>query len=386
MADIVGKVDSYAQTPPKIDELESAMRLSGLRTLDAPLFAILPRVPSLGRRIEWIEDKAANLQTTFTATITSAATTFTVAAEDRINPKDIIKIDDEYMYVSSRSTSTLTVTRGFAGTTADVHTTSATTVYVTVVQRGNLEGDDPTASATLKTAVTNQSQIINVSIEMTGTEQAVGTVTPGGEWDYQVQKQMLEWNRLVEFALLHGKINVPTANTTPRLMRGICDYLSSEVISTASTITLVQFNAFIRGIWDNGGQPDILVCDSLFLSIIHEFNVGKLALGSVELPGGSGTVGGVQAVNWISPFGNFRLLVDRQLGKGLGTGGASVTGNCLALTSSGVKLRPLQNRSVSYYENGKSGDKRKGGLVGEYSVQLENEDRHGLIINRTGSA
>jgi len=385
MADIVGLTSSYSQTAPKIDDLESAMRLAGLRTLEAPMFAVLNRETAISRRVEWVEDAAANLATTFTGTITTGATTVVVVDEDRINPKDIIRINDEYMYVSARSTSTLTVTRGFAGTSATLHTTSATTT-VTVVQRGNLEGDNPTASATLKTSVTNQCQIINVTIEMTGTEMAVATVTPGGEWDYQVAKQMREWNRMIEFALLHGKINVPTANTTPRLMRGICDFLSSEVISTASTITLKQFNSFIRGIWDNGGQPDVLVCDSLFLSIIHEWNVGSLALGSVALPGATGTVGGVEAVRWVSPFGTFRLLVDRQLGKGLGTGGSAVTGNCLALTSDEVALLPLQGRSVSYYENGNAGDKRKAGLVGEYSVKLMNEAHHGLIINRTGSA
>jgi len=380
MANIINDVSTYDQTYGKREDLSSAARVAALREYDAPLYALLPREKAIARNISWTEDAANTLAATLGAAIPSTATTFVVDNYDRFMPGDVCKMDDELIWLSSRSTSTFTCTRGFAGTTATAHASAA---VITIVQRGSLEGANHSALATLKTIVTNQCQIIQQAVHVTRTMRVVAN-TEGDEWKYQIAKNLGEWSRMAEISILHGNINVPTTNATPRMMDGIVNFLSSEVTSTATSVSTKNFNTFIRGIWDNGGRPDILVVDSLFLSMIHEWNVGKLALESVVLPSLAGTIGGVMATRWYSPFGVFTLLPDQHLGHSMGTGGAAYTGNALALTSSEVRLRMLD--PVAFYLYGKAGDYDKGMIVGEFTVQLENEDHHGIRCQATNSA
>lgn len=383
MANILNLLDTYDQTYGKREDLSSAARVAAYREFDAPVFALLPRVPATARNISWTEDAARTLTGVTIATgaaCAAAATSVICTNYDRVMPYDIIAIDSEWILVTGVSSSTLTIVRGFAGTTDASH---ASLQSVSVVGRANIEGANESAIATLKTIGTNQCQIIQNPVRVSATMRAINS-TEGDEWIYQIAKQLGEWNRMVEYALIHGKVNVPTTNATPRMMNGIVSFLSSEVTSTATSISTKNFNDFIRGIWDNGGQPDVLVVDSLFMQIIHEWNVGKLAMASVQLPGMAGTVGGVMATRWYSPFGVFTLLPSRVLGKTMNTSGTAYTGNCLAITSSEITLRPL--RPVGFYLYGKAGDYDKGIIVGEYTIQVENEDHHGLRCAATNSA
>lgn len=59
--------------------------------------------------------------TSLTAAVTSAATSLPVVSTTAVAAGDIIKIDDEEMYVNSRSSKKLNVTRGYNSTTAAAH-------------------------------------------------------------------------------------------------------------------------------------------------------------------------------------------------------------------------------------------------------------------------
>ena len=85
-----------------------------------------------------------------------------------------------------------------------------------------------------------------------------------------------------------------------------------------------------------------------------------------------------------SPFGDFRLIETPHLGKTCGTGGASQTGNILALTSKWVKLREL--RPAQFLMNGRAGDKDKGFLVWEGTIQVAYEEFHGWRTKATNAA
>ena len=77
--------------------------------------------------------------------ITTAETVFDVADGTNINTGDYILIDSEFMYVSNKSTNTLTVTRGQLGTAATTHDNAVTvsiftltTSYTTTADRVDL--------------------------------------------------------------------------------------------------------------------------------------------------------------------------------------------------------------------------------------------------------
>jgi hypothetical protein len=51
----------------------------------------------------------------------------------------------------------------------------------------------------------------------------------------------------------------------------------------------------------------------------------------------------------------------------------------LTLDSSRIKVVPLAGRSFRYEELAKGGDYARGQLVGEYTLELRNENAHGLL-------
>ena len=59
------------------------------------------------------------------------------------------------------------------------------------------------------------------------------------------------------------------------------------------------------------------------------------------------------------------------------------TGNVLLLDSSRVEVMPLSGRSFQYRPLASVGDAEQGQVLGEYTLELRNENAHGLISGFT---
>jgi hypothetical protein len=77
---------------------------------------------------------------------------------------------------------------------------------------------------------------------------------------------------------------------------------------------------------------------------------------------------------WVSPFGVFTILPDRQ----------AATGTCYPLTSSSLALAVLDD--VHYQELARTSDGVKGQVVAEVTLECSNEQFHGRKYGVTGSA
>ena len=363
MSNIRGNMSTYDQSAPILEDLSSAVRFGA--AYDAPLYAFLDRTPATDKVHKWIEDAANTRSTTANngGTITSAATSMTVTDGSLFAEGDVVVVDDEYLRVSSVSANVLTVSRAFGGTTADEHTAGSTVVILTNAQPENA---GPEALATTKSEKTNYTQIFIRPVDVSRTMQRTRNVT-GGELEYQIMKSALEVALDIERALLRGKSDAGS-DSGARAMNGLDAFITSESDDEGGTLTIVEFNAFLRGIWDNGGSPDMLLCDGLFLSVIHEWNVGAL----VTAP--SDRIGGVRVTQWVSPFGVFSILPDRQV----------TTGTCYALTSSSLALAVLDD--VHYQELARTSDGIHGQVVAELTLECANEQFHGRQYGVTGSA
>jgi hypothetical protein len=70
-----------------------------------------------------------------------------------------------------------------------------------------------------------------------------------------------------------------------------------------------------------------------------------------------------------SDFGVCRVVLSRW-----------VPGDCvLLLDSSRIDVMPLAGRSFHYKPLARTGDRESGQIVGEYTLELRNENAHGLI-------
>ena len=56
----------------------------------------------------------------------------------------------------------------------------------------------------------------------------------------------------------------------------------------------------------------------------------------------------------------------------------------LLLDSSRVHVMPLAGRSFQYKPLASTGDREGGQLIGEYTLELRNENAHGVISGATG--
>ena len=168
-------------------------------------------------------------------------------------------------------------------------------------------------------------------------------------------------------AVLRGKLDA-RADGGARALQGLDGFITSETDNEGDALSLVEFNAFLRGIWDNGGNPDVLLCDGLFLSVIHEWNVGSIQTSP------SDRIGGVRVTEWVSPFGVFSILPDRQV----------ASGTCYALTSSSLALAVLDD--IHYQELARTSDGVHGQVVAELTLECANERFHGRQYGVTGSA
>ena len=266
---------------------------------------------------------------------------------------DVIVMDSEYMRVSSVAGNELTVSRGFAGTTGATHAQNA---VVTILTNAQEENAGPEALATAKSEQHNYTQIFIRPVDVSRTMQRVRS-TEGNELEYQVTKQALELALDIERALLRGKA-AAGSDSTARALAGLDTWIASETQNAQGALSLSEFNAFLRGIWENGGNPDVLLCDGLFLSVIHEWNVGSLMVTP------SDRIGGVRVTQWVSPFGVFTILPDRQAG----------SGTCYALTSRELALAVIDD--VHYQEMAKTSDGSRGQVVAELTLECANERFH----------
>ena len=363
MANIRGNISTYDQSAPILEDLSSAVRFGA--AYDAPLYAFLNRKPASDRDHKWIEDAPNTRTSTINegSTVTSNDTTIVVADGSYFGAGDVIVVDSEYIRVGSVDSNTLTVTRGFAGTGKNDHTSNAT---VTILTNAQAENSGPEALATTKTEQHNYTQIFIRPVDVSRTMQRVRS-TEGNELEYQITKQALELALDIERALLRGKL-ASGSDTTARALKGVNDWLASEVTDASGTLSISEFNSFLRGIWENGGSPDVLLCDGMFLSVIHEWNVGSLQVAP------SDRIGGVRVTQWVSPFGVFTILPDRQV----------ATGTCYALTSGELALALIDD--VHYQELARTSDGTNGQVVAELTLECANERFHGRVHGVTGSA
>ena len=363
MSNIRGNMSTYDQSTPILEDLSGAVRFGA--AYDAPLYAFLDRRPATDKVHKWIEDAPNTRSTTMNngGAMTTGATSMVVTDGSLFAQGDVIVVDSEYLRVSSVDSNTLTVGRAFGGTTKAEHTSSASVVILTNAQ---LENAGPEALATAKSEVTNYTQIFIRPVNVSRTMQRVRNVT-GNELEYQIMKSALEVALDIERALLRGKADAGS-DSGARAMKGLDGFITSETDNEAGTLTISEFNTFLRGIWDNGGNPDVLLCDGLFLSVIHEWNVGSLQVAP------SDRIGGVRVTQWVSPFGVFTLLPDRQV----------ATGTCYALTSSSLALAVLDD--IHYQELSRTSDGSRGQVVAEVTLECANEQFHGRQYGVTGAA
>lgn len=331
---------------------------------------------------EWLEDSLLPNtdqinQTTFTPGPTTA-TSITVDNGDRFRVGDQVRPEPlrEIMLVTAVATNTLTVVRGYGGTTAGALTDN---MKLIIVGNAALEGDDrPATRFTNRTRKRNYTQIFTAGVEVSGSMQATRAYGVADEVDYQKQERIRELLRDLENSVINGvapAANPQGAATVRRSMNGILRQLSTNVFTPGvggfpsgggggTDLNENILNIALRTVWDqSGGNIDTIVVGGLQKRRINDFVSGQRNF----LPNDTRFKDLVSVYE--SDFGVCRIILSRW----------TPPDTIMLLDSSRISVLPLAGRSFQYKPLASPGDSEVGLVLGEYTLEVLNENAHAVL-------
>ena len=328
---------------------------------------------------EWLEDALVpNTDAINDATYGNALTDtqFVVDNASRFRIGDQIKMDiaTEIMLVTAvnTGTNTLTVVRGYGASTAQALVDNAALL---IVGNAALEGDDAAAARfTARSRKTNYTQIFTSSIEVSGSELAVRQIGVRDELDYQKVQRTRELLRDLENSVINGRAPAATPEgsaTVRRTMRGLRSFIATNIFSPGvgsfpadSVLTEEQLNLALRSIWQqSNGHVDLIVVGGQEKRAINQY----IATNRRFTPQSDTYRDNV--ATYESDYGVCRIVLSRWV----------PPGSVFLLDSSRIEVMPLAGRSFHYKPLATTGDRDSGQVIGEYTLELRNENAHGVI-------
>lgn len=334
---------------------------------------------------EWIEDTLlpntdALNQTSFSPSPTTA-TGLTVDNGSRFRPGDIIKAADslEVMLVTAVASNTLTVVRGYGATTPEP---LADNLKILIISNAALEGADaPAARFTNRIRKSNFTQIFSATVEVSGSQRAANTVGVQDELDFQIQERLRELLRDLENTVINGvaPASDPQGSaTTRRSMNGVLPSLATNRFQpntgpippgaglSEDGLNEAVLNAAIRLIWEQSSATiDTILVPGLQKRLINNFASDKRGFSP------SDTRFRDLVSVYESDFGVARVILSR----------AVPNDTVILLDSSRIDVLPLAGRSFQFKPLAAQGDRDAGQVLGEYTLELRNENAHGVITN-----
>ncbi|MFG0305683.1 MAG: DUF5309 family protein [Phycisphaerales bacterium JB040] len=344
-----------------------------------------PKREATGTVHEWIEDSllantGAINQSSFVPDPESAAL-ITVHDITQFRAGDLIRPagSGEVMLVEgiNAGSSALGVSRGYGGTTPATLTDGMT---LTVIGNAALEGDAaPEVRYTSRVRRRNYTQILTASVEVSGSMQASRAYGVTDELDYQKQERMRELLRDLENTVINGvapESEQQGSSTVRRSMNGILAHLQTNRFQPGTgpipdgdgaggdELNESVLNAALKEVWEqSSGTIDTVVVGGAQKRRINSFASGLRAY----LPEDTRYSDLVSVYE--SDFGVCRVVMSRWVPRDA----------VLLLDSSRVQVMPLQGRSFHYKPLSVDGDSVRGQVIGEYTLELKNENAHGVL-------
>ena len=198
--------------------------------------------------------------------------------------------------------------------------------------------------------------------------------------DNQKQERLRELLRDLENCVINGVSAASTPegdDSTRRSMKGVIPFIATNAFVSGTdfpagdTISTVddylneeQINAALRAIWEqSSGQVDTIVCNGFQKRRINQFIASSRGYDA------SNTSFRDMVSVYESDFGVCRVVLCRWV----------PADTVLLLDSSRIDVLPLAGRSFHYKPLASTGDADMGQLIGEYTLEMRNENAHGLI-------
>jgi hypothetical protein len=270
-----------------------------------------------------------------------------------------------------------------------------------------IEGNDYTSTAeTEPRRLSNYTQISATQVQSSGTAEAVDFAGRKSTQAYQLAKRAKEMKRDMELMLLEGTVKAVGSSGAARNTACFSTWIGTTAVGTsnvvaASTglgitnngaaaagpdgtteagtggadtaITIALVNNVAARIWDLGGTPDTILCDSTVKGTISSSTVGGAVVAAPRKDIGSkDNITAVNAVDvLVTDFGTFKVVPDRFIPT------TQVDFIDFDLWSVDY-LRPFRTETLA-----KSGDSVKQLLIAEYGLRAKNGNGSGQLKSAT---
>lgn len=274
--------------------------------------------------------------------------------------KDQLSGKTEVIQVTTLSTNSATVTRGFGATSAQTHAAGATWDIIANPRPQGMAG--PKDESKARTLEYNYTQIFSKGVKITGTAEAIDHAGISSEDDYQIDMRLRELKRELDRTCIMG-VRAASDVTTGvyGTMAGMIDYIGflkgTNNLGTAETLTPSVLNSMIKKCWDAGLNPDTILVGGVQKQKVSTFDqeYRRSTLDSRRA--------GYTVEEFVSDLGiNLRLVVDRWVPNDV----------AIVFAKDRIKILPLNGRAFFLEKLGKTGDSNDWQIVGEYTMEIRN--------------
>ena len=335
-----------------------------------------PVRPAAGTYHEWLEDSLLPNTDTVNDAAPGVNATFGVDHETRFRIGDQVRAagSTELMLVTGVDTGEheITVVRGYGGTTP---ANLADDQVLHILGNAALEGDDsPSVRFTDRVRLGNWTQIFTAAVRVSGSDLAVRKLSVTDELDFQKQERLRELLRDLESTVINGITPAETpqgSSSVRRTMKGIIPFISTSIFAPGvggfpsdTDLTEAQLNLALRLVWEQASSRiDTIVVNGYQKRRINSFITSGRSYSPADV-----AYRDLVSV-YESDFGVCRVILSRSV----------PADAALLLDSSRIDVLPLAGRSFHYKPLASTGDYEAGEIIGEYTLELRNQNAHGLI-------
>lgn len=248
--------------------------------------ALLKRIGTNGftyanNKHEWTETALATRRETIT--IDGSATSLAVANANQYQINNLIRCESEVMRVTAIADSThLTVTRGYAGTSAAAHTSKI------AFSMGAADPEGANAPAGINDdgdRLYNYNQNFTRAVSLTNDEIATMS-TEGNPMPAQLERRFIEINRELFTACVYGVRYLDSSNELTA-MGGLKHFVTTNVSNVGGALTIAAIDAQILAVVLAGGDPKVMSMSPYQKQKLDALDASKQMLGKQEHTGGN---------------------------------------------------------------------------------------------------
>jgi len=266
-----------------------------------------------------------------------------------------------------------------------LHEWQTDSLAAAVTNNAVIEGDDATLDASSATTrLGNYTQIMDKTVVITGTQEAVDKAGRASELAYQIAKKSKELKRDIESTLLTNQARVAGNSSTARKFGSIGSWVATNddlgasgasptgdgtdarTDGTQRALTEASLKSVIKNVWNAGGNPSIIM--------VGPFNKQKISGftgGSTRFDASEDKTLYTSIDVYSSDFGDLEVVPNR----------FSRDRDAWVLDMDYWSVGFL--RDFTMHELSKSGDSEKRQLLVELSLISRNEAASGLVADLT---